>query len=143
MKVKWHGVMSETKMLRGGGAQGSSWGVLSYLSQSNNNADHVEEEDRYKFVDDLTLVTLVNLVTTKLETYNVKEHVPSHIPTHNTIIRCENLRTQKDLERINKWTNENKMLLNVKKTDYMIINFTQKQFVTGINIDGHYLNCVT
>ena len=80
--------MSETKMLRGGGAQGSSWGVLSYLSQSNNNADHVEEEDRYKFVDDLTLVTLVNLVTTKLETYNVKEHVPSHIPTHNTFIRC-------------------------------------------------------
>ena len=113
------------------------------MSQSNNNADHVEEEDRYKFVDDLTLVTLVNLVTTKLETYNVKEHVPSHIPTHNTIIRCENLRTQKDLERINKWTNENKMLLNVKKTDYMIINFTQKQFVTDIIIDGHYLNCVT
>ena len=65
------------------------------------------EEDRYKFVDDLTLVTLVNLKTAKLETYNVKEHVPSHIPTHNTIIRCENLRTQKDLERINKWTNEN------------------------------------
>ena len=144
MKVKWHGVMSETKLLRGGGAQGSSWGVLSYLSQSNNNADHVPEEDRYKFVDDLTIISLVNLATAKLETYNVKDHVPNHIPTHNTIIKCENLDTQEHLHQINEWTKENKMLLNVKKTDYMIINFTHnKQFVTDINIDGQHLNCVT
>ena len=143
MKVKWHDVISETKLLRGGGAQGSSWGVLSYLSQSNNNADHVDEDDRYKFVDDLTLVTLVNLATAKLETYNVTEHVPSHIPTHNTFIRSENLSTQNDLKRINEWTKDNKMLLNVKKTDYMIVNFTHsKQFTTDINIDGQNLNCV-
>ena len=83
--------------------------------------------------------TKLNLAITK----GMYKCYESHIPTHNTIIRCENLRTQKDLERINKWTNENKMLLNVKKTDYMIINFTQKQFVTDIIIDGHYLNCVT
>ena len=47
--------------------------------------------------------TKLNLAITK----GMYKCYESHIPTHNTIIRRENLRTQKDLERINKWTNEN------------------------------------
>ena len=42
--------MSVTKRLKGGAAQGSTKGVLSYMSQSNNNTDCVPEEDRYKYV---------------------------------------------------------------------------------------------
>ena len=41
-------------------SQGGTFGILEYLSQSNDNANIVEEEDRFKFVDDLTIE--VNLV---------------------------------------------------------------------------------
>ena len=51
----------------------------------------------------LMFFTKLNLAITK----GMYKCYESHIPTHNTIIRRENLRTQKDLERINKWTNEN------------------------------------
>jgi hypothetical protein len=54
MKVKWHGVMSSVRELNGGGPQGSTFGIWEYLSQSNNNADCVEENESIKFVDDLT-----------------------------------------------------------------------------------------
>ena len=37
MKVKWHNVMSSTKNLPGGGPQGTSLGIWSYLSQTNDN----------------------------------------------------------------------------------------------------------
>ena len=64
MRVKWHGVLAETKLLRGGGAQ-AGW-VLSYLPQSNNNADCVPEDDRYKFVDYLTNVIIESLKHSQL-----------------------------------------------------------------------------
>ena len=38
MKVKWHGVLSEDRELRGGGPQGSTFGIWEYLSQSNSSA---------------------------------------------------------------------------------------------------------
>ena len=46
MSVKWRDVMSVTKRLKGGGPQASTKGLLSYMSQSNNNADSVPLEDR-------------------------------------------------------------------------------------------------
>ena len=45
MAVKWRDAMSVTKRLKGGGPQGSTKGVLSYMSQSNNNTDCVPEDD--------------------------------------------------------------------------------------------------
>jgi hypothetical protein len=54
MTVKWQGCMSETKNLPGGGPQGATLGFLEYLSQSNDSANIVPVEDRFKFVDDLT-----------------------------------------------------------------------------------------
>ena len=36
----------------GCGPAGATLGLLEYLSQYNNNADCVDTEDRYKFVDD-------------------------------------------------------------------------------------------
>ena len=74
-----------------GGSQGSTFGVLGYLSQSNDNADCVPLEDRYKFMDDLSLLETVLLTNVGLATYNVKQHVPSNIPSHNQIISKDNL----------------------------------------------------
>ena len=43
MKVKWHGQLSSVRSLPGGGPMGSTFGILGYLSQSNDNADCVPE----------------------------------------------------------------------------------------------------
>ena len=46
MKVKWHGEISEEKELNGGGPQGSTFGIWEYLSQLNDNADFIDEDER-------------------------------------------------------------------------------------------------
>ena len=42
MIVKWHGRKSTMRKLNGGGPQGALWGILEYLSQSNNNTPFVK-----------------------------------------------------------------------------------------------------
>ena len=54
MRVKWHGHISDERKLNGGGPQGATFGIWEYLAQSNNSADCVKPENRFKFVDDLT-----------------------------------------------------------------------------------------
>ena len=49
MRVKWHGKLSEPRKLPGGGAMGASLGNWEFLSQTNDNADCVPEDDRFKF----------------------------------------------------------------------------------------------
>ena len=53
MSVSWHGHQTVPRKINGGGPQGATLGILEYLSQSNNNADCVNLEDRFKFIDDL------------------------------------------------------------------------------------------
>ena len=63
MSVKWHGKVSNVKFLNGSGPQGSTIGLLEYLTQSNSNANCVDPEKRFKFIDDLTILEVVNLLT--------------------------------------------------------------------------------
>ena len=39
---------SDSRKINGGGPQGATLGILEYLSQSNNNADVVDVNDRFK-----------------------------------------------------------------------------------------------
>ena len=102
-------------MLPAGGPQGSSFGILGYLSQSNDNADCVPIDDRYKYMDDLTVLEVVYLTNIGIATYNLKRHVPSHIPVHNNIIKSDKLKTQNYLDEIESWTDKKKMVLNEKR----------------------------
>ena len=52
--VKWHGVQSKQKDVNGGGPQGGLLGILEFLAQSNENANSVPTDSRFKFVDNLT-----------------------------------------------------------------------------------------
>ena len=136
MSVKWHGCRSAPINIHGGGPQGATLGILEYLSQSNNSADLVNAEDRFKFVDDLTLLEMVNLLTVGITSYNLKQHIPSDIQVHNQYIPADNLKSQFWLDEINKWTVNQKMLLNEKKTKNLIINFTEKyQFSTRLMLN--------
>ena len=114
MKVKWQGNYSSERDLNGGGPQGSTFGIWEYLSQSNDNAQCVEESDRFKFVDDLSFLEIIYLLSVGIATYNIHAHVPSNIPTHNQVIVPQNLKTQSQLNQINEWTEKQKMKLNVK-----------------------------
>ena len=78
MKVKFNGEESDFLSLIGGGPQGTLIGQLEYLVQSNNNADIVSPDDRFKYIDDLTLLQLVCL-SGLLTDYNFMEHVASDV----------------------------------------------------------------
>ena len=140
MSVKWHGCRSLPRNINGGGPQGATLGILEYLSQSNDSANLVSEEDRFKFVDDLSILEIVDLLTVGITSYNLKMHVPSDVPVHNQFIPANSLKSQDWLEKINQWTVEQKMLINEKKTKSLIFNFTEKyQFSTRLLLNDEIL----
>ena len=113
------------------------------MSQSNDNADCVGLSDRYKFVDDLSILEIVNLLTVGLTSFNLKQQVPSDIPLHNQFIPAENLVSQEWLGKINDWTEDKKMMINEKKTKCMIFNFTDKyQFTTRLRINNEPIEVI-
>ena len=101
MRVKWHGKMSKTRKLPGCGAMGTSLGNWEFLSQTKNNADCVPIEDRFKFVDDLSTLEVINLL--------IRNQVPSDIPEHGQFIAAENLQLQTYLNEINEWSKNKKL----------------------------------
>ena len=86
MTVKWHGCLSNPRRINGGGLQRATIGILEYLSQSNNNTDFIDIQDKFKFVDDLTVLEIVNLISVGLTSYNTNNHIPSDISTDNHFI---------------------------------------------------------
>ena len=143
MSVSWHGVQSTPRHINGGGPQGATLGILEYLSQSNNSADCVKLEDRFKFIDDLTILEIVNLLTVGLSSYNIKMQVTSDILENNQFIHPENLKSQDYLNEISRWTRNQKMMINNKKSKSMIFNYTRNyQFSTRLNLEGEILETV-
>ena len=62
----------------GGGPQGTLLGMIEYLVQSNDAADCVNDEDRYKYVDDLTILEMISLSGVLIE-FDCHYTVPSYI----------------------------------------------------------------
>ena len=143
MRVAWRGKLSSERPLPGSGPQGSSWGILEYLSQSNNSADCVPEADRAKFMDDLTILEIIFLANVGLASHNIRSNIPSNIANHNQFIPSEHLKTQDYLRTIDNWTEQNKMKLNEKKTTNMVFNFTKDcQFTTQISLKNEKLETI-
>ena len=141
--MAWRGKLSTERSLPGSGPQGSSWGILEYLSQSNNSSDCVPESDRAKFMDDLTILEVIMLANVGLASHNNMSQVPSNIATHCQFIPNEHLKTQTYLKEINRWTEDNKMRLNEKKTLNMVFNFTKDhQFTSEIVLKNEKLETV-
>ena len=108
MSVKWHGAFSTPRKIKGGGPQGATLGLLEYLSQSNDNADCVDKEFRFKFVDDLSILEVVNLLVVGFSTFDVKSQVPSDINVEDGFVPGENLKSQAWLNEISNWTKKPK-----------------------------------
>ena len=94
-------------------------------------------------MDDKTTLEVVNLLSVGIASHNNRSRVPSNIMSSNIFIPSENLKTQDHLNRINKWTAEKKMKLNVSKTKNIIFNFSRNsQFSTEIKLDGEIIETV-
>ena len=143
MIVKWHGQESSVRNLKGGGPQGALWGILEYLSQTNANTDYICSDKKFKFIDDLSVLEVVNILSIGLASGNFKLNVASDIPQNGYIIPNENLNTQDYLNKICDWTNENKMKLNKKKSKAMIFNFTKNyQFTSRTVMDDEVITVI-
>ena len=143
MSVRWHGVTSSERPLSGSGPQGSTLGLLEYISQSNDNTEGIPPELKYKWLDDLSVLEVINLLTIGISSYNVRSHVPSDVPVHNGFIEANNLKMQENFKNIADWTERKQMKLNKKKSCGMVFNFTQNyQFTSRLTLGGEPLTLV-
>ena len=143
MKVKWHGVFSSVREMPGGGPQGCHMGQLEYSSQSNDSGDCVSPDDRYKFVDDMSLLNIINLITCGIATYNFKNHVASDIAIGANYLPPQNCQSQNYLDSVQDWTDRKKMRLNKEKTKVIIFNYTLNyQFSTRLYVEETLLEIV-
>ena len=118
-------------------------GNLEYGAQSNGNANCVNPDSRFKSVDDLSTLEKITLLTIGMTSHNSKLQVPNDIIDSNLFIPPNNLNSQKYLNTIQKWTKDQKMILNEEKTKTMVFNFTKnKQFSTRLSLNGKTLETV-
>ena len=136
MKVKWKGLLSKIRALPGGGPQGGTLGIEEYISQSNGNTDFLEEDEKYKFIDDLSILEILNLVSIALSNYNFHQHIASDIGIEEKYLEPSSVKSQDYLDKIAAWTCKQEMKLNSDKTKYMIFNPSRTfQFSTRLKIE--------
>ena len=144
MVVKWHGTTSTERDLPGGGPQGCTLGLIEYKSNSNDNANHIPANMRFKFVDDLSALEKLNLILAGLCSYNFKNHVASDVGTHQLFLPGNHTQSQLYLDGIQNWTDRNQMELNEKKSKVMIFNYTKNfQFSTRLYLGETLLNIIS
>ena len=99
MRVKFNGEVSELFALIGGGHQGTLLGQTEYLVQSNDNADCVEPDDRFKYIDDLSILQLLCLSGMLVE-YYFKSHVASDVGIDQKFLPADRFETHECLDTI-------------------------------------------
>ena len=120
------------------------YGNIGVLVHVNDCCDFADPSERYKWVDDLSLLEIVNLVTIGLSSYNFHNHVASDVGIDQYYIDPANLKSQTSLNKIASWTEMKKMKLNEDKTKIMIFNETTKNdFTTRLIINDHILEIIT
>ena len=103
MQVKFNGELSEFLELIGGGPQGTLLGQIEYLVQSNDNADIVSPDDRFKYIDDLSVLQLLCLSGLLID-YDFHQHVPSDVGVDDQFLPAEHYQLQDSLNHISNWT---------------------------------------
>ena len=138
MKVKFNGEVSDFLALIGGGPQGTLLGQIEYLVQSNDNADNIPPEDRFKYIDDLSILQLICMSGLLIE-YDFHEHVASDVGIDQKFLPAASYGIQGSLDQISTWTSENLMRLNAAKCNYMIFSRSKENFSTRLAINNTIL----
>ena len=135
MSVKFNQSESGIYSLCGGFPQGSKIGQDCYQGASNDAADHVDMEDRFRYVDDLQILDLI-MLTGILYDYDIYNHVASDIPLDHQFLNPADTQVQSQLDQLSLWTDQNLMKLNPAKCDYLILSRAQSDFVTRLTVNG-------
>lgn len=107
-KVNYNNNLSDTKIIPIGLAQGTQLSVCLFFLYINDIANAVKFGKVYVFADDTALVVKCKYLDIAINQIN------------------------EDLTTILKWLNMNKLKLNIKKTEYMIVS--KKKIITESNI---------
>ena len=142
MRVKFNGEVSALFRLIGGGPQGTLTGQIEYLVQSNDNADCIEPDDRFKYIDDLSVLQLLCLSGLLVE-YDFRSHIASDVGMGQKFLPPDRYSTQRNLDEISRWTNRNLMKLNAQKCNYMIFSRSGQNFATRLKINDTNLDRVS
>ena len=78
MICRFNQAESKIRKLCGGFPQGSLIGQDCYLCASQDAADHICQDDRFRYIDDLEILELI-ILTGILIDYDVYSHVPSDV----------------------------------------------------------------
>ena len=105
------------------------------MVQSNDNADIVQPEDGYKYINDLSVLQLV-LLSGLLVEYNFHQHVASDIGVDMTYLPADSYNTQDHLNYISNWTDENLMKLNEAKCNYLVFSRSKEDFATRLTVNN-------
>ena len=87
-----NGVTSESIDLVGGGPQGSLTGQLLYIIASDDAAEDVPDDDKFKYIDDLSVLEAF-ILEGKLIQYDVQHYVPPDIATYHLFLPPRKLKT--------------------------------------------------
>ena len=142
MKVKFNGEESDLVALIGGGPQDTLLGQLEYLVLSNDNAYMISPSDRYKYVDDLTILQLICLSGLHQE-FVFTEQVASDLGVGQLYLPADAYQTQSHLDKITQWSQENLVKMNEEKSNYMIFSRTKEPFSTRLTLNNYKLDQVS
>ena len=138
MSVCFNSEQSSLFSLIGGGPQGSWTGQQCFLTASDDNASFVEQDDRYKFCDDLSILELIMLGNILTE-YDFQEHVASDVGLGERFLPSQGLATQENLDKISVWTKDNLMKLKESKTDYQVFTRARDRFATRFTVNDKFI----
>ena len=67
-----HWLQNKTNNLcqNGGGPQVGLLGILENLSQTNHNADFIPDVDRFNFIEDLSALEIIFLISVGISSFN-------------------------------------------------------------------------
>ena len=136
MIVRYKNGQSDPKKLTGGSPQGTILGGIKYtIASFDCTPEELTCEDKFRYYDDLNMIELI-ILTEKLKEYDVLSHVPSDILVNRPYFPAESGRMQSYLNKVAQWTNENHMLLNEKKSNYIIFTRAKEDFSTRLSLNG-------
>jgi len=113
-------------------------GQMAYIAASDDAARGLDDENKYKFCDDLTILELVSIGSLLAE-YDVRSHVASDVGTEQRFLDPALLQTQSHISDLEIWTRQNKMRLNARKTSYIIFNRARESFETRLTVEGEWM----
>ena len=75
---------------------------------------------KFKFVDDLSILEILNLLSVGVCSYNFRKHIASDIGIEQLFLPTERTNSQKSFDTLQQWTAENLQKVNPKKSTVMM-----------------------